>query len=97
MVQLQYGSIDLFAIPVSILATRRKEYSGSIPGIALTSIFLVLILTFISFKYNDMMTFNLDKYSSQNLANEFEDLHNDFKIDEFNFLPQIEIQFVTES
>ena len=87
MVKLQYGYVDLFAIPVSIFPTRRKEYSGSVPGILMTSLFVVLILSFISFKYNAMWETTQDKYASQSMANVFHEGYNHFKVAEFDFLP----------
>ena len=46
-----FGAADLFAIPVSIFATRRKQFSGSAAGFIFTGIFVILILAFLLGKW----------------------------------------------
>ena len=44
-----YGVADMFALPVSLLATRRKNYVGSFPGLFLTILFFIVIISFVSY------------------------------------------------
>ena len=88
--KINYGKIDLFAIPVSLFATRRKQYSGSCVGVLLTILFVCCILGFLSFKYTEMMLAREDKYSSQTMANDLQNgQNNHFKImkENLHFLP----------
>lgn len=61
---LQYGKIDLFAIPVSLFATRRQQYSGSKLGIVLTVWYILLIGAYLIYQTTDMLNNKEDKYSS---------------------------------
>ena len=42
-----FGMTDMFAIPVSLFATRRKQYSGSLVGSVLTSVVMIGVTAFI--------------------------------------------------
>ena len=58
--ELKYG--DLFAIPVSIFPTRRRKYAGSIFGFTLTLVFVILIVSFLSYKIKSIDNLNEDQY-----------------------------------
>ena len=64
IILVNYSFADIFAIPVSLFATRRKHYIGSIPGFILTSILVSMILFYIGFQIESMINCEKDKYDS---------------------------------
>ena len=50
-----YSYVDMFAIPVSLFATRRKQFSGSLPGFILTLQVLSVIIGYIYYKSQRMI------------------------------------------
>ena len=59
-----FGFADLFAIPVSLFKTRRKEFVGSFLGFLLSMLLLISIFGYVYNKYHNMYNFEYDKYSS---------------------------------
>ena len=55
----------------------------------LTAVFMVALLAFLVAKYEAMMEGTLDKYNSQNMANDFRPETNDFQLKDFKFLPSL--------
>ena len=64
IILVNYSFADIFAIPVSLFATRRRHYIGSIPGFILSSMFISMILCYIGFQIKDMVNCEKDKYDS---------------------------------
>ena len=50
MKKFNYALFDIFAIPVSLFATRRIQYYGSLAGMILSAIMVIIILVFMTYK-----------------------------------------------
>ena len=59
-----FGRTDITAVPVSIFSTRRVMYSGSIVGMFLSTIFIIALLSFCSYKYTRQQLLDDDVYFS---------------------------------
>ena len=94
---IDYTSADLFAIPVSLFGTRKKQFYGSLPGFFLSIIFTVVIIGFIGYKNQIMMLGRLDKHFSEYMANDFSGHSNNIKIEDYNFLPSIQVDLLDGS
>ena len=94
---MDFGAFDVFSIPVSLFATRRKQHMGSIPGFMLTVLLFILLLVFIVYKTADMLNLSYDNYTSQVLSNDFSSEYNDFTMDSFDFMPSIKISIKNKS
>jgi len=84
MKDLNFGSVDVFAIPTSLLATRGNQYSGSLAGCFFTFIFMIIVLFFTSYKILRMT--DDDKYIRSVLPNDFKEFNVNLAD---NFLPSI--------
>lgn len=72
----------------------RKNYIGTSCGAFLTVALFLLSMTYFIVEYNSMMNHEKDRYESQKMHN---DKFNEFFIDDYNFLPYLEIHSTGQS
>jgi len=95
MKNIDFGELDIFAVPMSLNATKN---SGSIPGLVMTITYITLIIMFLAYSIADMIGCTLDKYDSQTMAVDFH--HEDTQpkyLKDFKFLPSIKIDLLDDS
>ena len=73
-----YSFLDIFAIPISMKATRRNHFMGSIPGVMIGAFTLFMISYYIVSQTSDMFNSKLDSYISLSMANSFDPENEEF-------------------
>ena len=94
MRKIDFGSYDLFAVPMSLSATKS---SGSFPGMMLSITLMTLMILYLTNTLMDMMNTSLDKYDSQTMAIDFTDNHQPLFLKDFSFMPSLSIDLLDPS
>ena len=92
------GQMDLFAVPSSLFASKKKAYFGSVIGSVLSVVCIVILFSFSSFLVQRMYNYEEDSYTSNETANDHSDeKYSLLKLKDFNFMLSFKIELLDNS